>query len=265
MKKLLFLLVLFILPLQTHAALTDNLQGYWKFDESSGNAADATANANTLTNVNTATFGAGKLNNACTLASASSQRFSIANASQSADLKSAGPFSLSFWIKATDAFPADGPVVWMRASTGTSNGPYIQMATDAGNTTMYVRITPDAATTESIPSPARAMTTNFVNGTWYHIVVTVSFADDRVRFYQNGSQIGADMNPTSTTQRATDGVFDWGAYNAGASNFLNGSLDESGYWNRELTAAEVTTLYGGGTPPAYPFAESSGKNFFMFF
>ena len=46
---------------------TNNL-AYWKFDEASGNATDATNNSLTLTNNGTATFGAGLINNGKNLA-----------------------------------------------------------------------------------------------------------------------------------------------------------------------------------------------------
>lgn len=260
MKKLpsafIFSILFFFTPFAAQAALTDSLQAYWKLDESSGNAADE-VNSNTLTNNNTATYSAGKLNNACNLASGSSQWLGIANGSQSANIKSAGDYSVSFWIKAATTFAEDGPVVWSR-NNATQDGAYIQMATLGGNTTTYLRIRQDSSTIQTI---TKTMTTNFVDGTWYHIVATFDFTELKARLYQNGSLVGTADTITMTTQMATDGTFDLGTYRNGASNFLNGSMDEFGYWNRELTSDEVTTLYGGGTPPAYPFSGAAASTF----
>jgi hypothetical protein len=52
MKTILTILTLapLLVPNFASAALTTNLVSYWKLDDSSGNAADATASGNTLTN-----------------------------------------------------------------------------------------------------------------------------------------------------------------------------------------------------------------------
>ena len=59
-------------------ALTDNLVSYWKLDESSGNAADSVG-SNTLTNTNTVTYSAGKINNGADFERDSAQYFSNLN------------------------------------------------------------------------------------------------------------------------------------------------------------------------------------------
>jgi hypothetical protein len=58
-----------------------------------------------------------------------------------------------------------------------------------------------------------------------------------------------------------------GSNNAGSGGFYNGLLDEAGVWNRALTAAEVTELYGSGagkqyTVPAYPALWNNLKAYF---
>ena len=65
----------------TSSTLTNNLTAYWKFDEFSGNASDATGNGYTLTNNNSVSFSTGKLNNAAVFASANSKNFSKSSAS----------------------------------------------------------------------------------------------------------------------------------------------------------------------------------------
>lgn len=76
------------------SSLTQGLVGYWKMDESSGNAADSSGNAYTLTNNATATFAAGKFANAGSLASASSQYFNTATNMGNIQ-------TTSFWINPT--------------------------------------------------------------------------------------------------------------------------------------------------------------------
>src|SRR3990167_8592069 len=96
-------------------ALTDQLISYWKFDESSGNAADSHG-ANTLTNTNTATFGTGKINNGTDLEEDSSQYFTNAT-----DLGiTGGACSYSLWLKPESTPAAD-------------TGGYLIYQEDAGN------------------------------------------------------------------------------------------------------------------------------------
>ena len=77
-------------------ALTDQLEGYWNLDESSGNAADSTANANTLTNNGTTPYVAAKINNGADFELASSQSLSRAD---TASLSITGNISVAGWIK----------------------------------------------------------------------------------------------------------------------------------------------------------------------
>ncbi len=58
---------------QNSMALSNGLVGYWKMDESSGNANDSSGNGNTLTSVNTPAFSSGKFSNAGSFTAASSQ------------------------------------------------------------------------------------------------------------------------------------------------------------------------------------------------
>jgi len=129
-----------------------------------------------------------------------------------------------------------------------SDGSYVQMWQPTGQTWMDVRIRQDATTTEDI---SVQLTTDMVIGTWYHIVVTVNFTTSTLRVYQDGTQVGADLTPTSTTQMATDGPFDLGSYRDGASNFFDGSLDETAWWNRAITSAEVIKINNSGIPLAF--------------
>src|SRR5205807_557155 len=65
----------------TASTTIPSASAYWKFDEANSTAADSTGNGNTLTNNNTVTYSGGKINNGANLVAASSQYFSITNAS----------------------------------------------------------------------------------------------------------------------------------------------------------------------------------------
>ena len=79
-------------------ALTDNLLGWWKLDESSGNAADATGGGYTLTNVNSTPFVTGKIGNAADFERDSGQYLQRTSGVSAFSLP--GDISVSAWIYA---------------------------------------------------------------------------------------------------------------------------------------------------------------------
>jgi hypothetical protein len=76
--------------------------------------------------------------------------------------------------------------------------------------------------------------------TWYHLVATAK-SGSQMKFFINGVQVGsAPINSIWTLGN----MFRVGKSNRpGANNSFTGTIDEIGVWNRELTNAEVTTLY----------------------
>lgn len=65
------------------------------------------------------------------------------------------------------------------------------------------------------------------------------------QFYVNGIQVGNATVTTAYPGGGTQGVW-LGRDDTGASNRLDGDLDEFGIWNRLLNNSEITELYNGG-------------------
>lgn len=86
--------------------LSDGLVGYWKMDESSGNANDSSGNSTTLTNTGTLPYLNGKFGNGADFTSASSQSF----------IPEATSFN-TYYFDGSDAAVTDPNSVW----TGDSN------------------------------------------------------------------------------------------------------------------------------------------------
>ncbi len=84
--------------------------------------------------------------------------------------------------------------------------------------------------------------------TWVHQVLTWSEANTRWNFYvdnvsrASGSNIGTWPGGTLDSAFCNIGIND----NAGVLNPTDGHLQYAAIWNVELTASEVSTLYGGG-------------------
>lgn len=96
-------------------ALSNGLVGYWKMNESSGDASDSSGNSLTLTNNNTTPFASGKFGNAGSFTAASSHYFSTATILN-------GVKTVAFWVNptaTTDEFINLTSAIYITASSGT--------------------------------------------------------------------------------------------------------------------------------------------------
>ena len=131
--------------------LTQGLVGYWKMDESSGNAADSSGNAYTLTNNATATFAAGKFANAASLASASSQYFNTVTNMGNIQ-------TTSFWVNPTSTTTYLADLNGTQTITATSG---TLAANSFTGSTIYVN---------------GAISSTITANAWQHVVVTSTTA-----------------------------------------------------------------------------------------
>ena len=93
--------------------------------------------------------------------------------------------------------------------------------------------------------------TNYLDNQWHHAVVTFDNANNIVRLFVDGLQVGTlstTSNPDNTgTQPLRIGENSQSPL--GPDAFV-GQLDEVGVWNRALTNAEITSLMNTGTFPS---------------
>lgn len=238
-------------------ALLTNIVSYYKLDESSGNAADSHG-SNTLTNNATTAYVAAKINNGADLESASSQYFSIADASQTG-LDLGAEWSVSMWIKPESSGTNALFGKWDEDNNLRSYRPVLFSNNE-------IVIYTSAAGTTAVTADWTGLTIS--NGTWYHLVMINSVAEGLSYLYIDGVSQGT--KPVGTTCFNGTAPFMIGADQTGAAdaaaNFFDGIIDEVGVWSRVLTSGEVTSLYASGAGLQYPFGEgaTSGKNFFAF-
>jgi len=74
--------------------------------------------------------------------------------------------------------------------------------------------------------------------TWHQVAITMQ--NGTLKLYVNG-QLSQSYNLISTIN--SNGPMYFGHSKSGTSQFLNGKLDDIGFWNRALTQSEVTALY----------------------
>lgn len=212
------------------SSLENGLVAYWPFDgdarDASGNGNDGVVNGATLTSDRNGTAnGAYHFdgNNTITVADNELLR-SVTNA-----------FTIATWLKYesfSDWYGTGGH--WITVlSKGTEGRQYglsiykISTGTEIGLT--------QHATFEQLPE----------QGVWTHVAVT--FDTNRMaRAYVDGVLVGTQQNEETLTVNQEALVI--GADPHGDTEYLYGSLDDLGIWNRALTEEEVARLYAGEKP-----------------
>lgn len=111
---------------------------------------------------------------------------------------------------------------------------------------------------------------------WLHVGMSVN-PSTAVNFYLNGaldnsySNLPGYATPPTPNKAVIGARWNGAGDPAGNDNFLNGSLDEIGYWNRQLDSAEIQTLYtfnknlspiGASAVTAYASVSASGMTNF---
>ncbi len=83
-------------------------------------------------------------------------------------------------------------------------------------------------------------------GTWYHVAVTKSGTS--LKFYVNGSQLGSTQTCASSTIYNGTAPVEIGGWANGPS-YLDGLIDDTRLWARELSSTEISDLYS--TPGSF--------------
>lgn len=232
------------------SSLTDFV-AYYKLDETSGTRNDSSANAYHLTDNNTVTSAAGKVGNAASFASASSEYLSR---SDPANMTHGSKVSWSFWAYMTTVandkniinkwtYPGDGEYsIQTRSATdgdGTGLGMYI--ATSAGDDGSGCRVKFASA---------------FANATWSHIVIvfdgTQTGNANRLKAWANGTELTLGMGAGNVPATILNGTAPFLlCYFQNIGRYWNGLIDECGIWMRNLTAVEIAYLYNSGAGRTY--------------
>lgn len=214
-------------------ALDTNLISYWKLDESSGNASDSVG-GNTLTNVGTATYSAGKINNGINL-NGSSQYLDGGNVLN----LTTGAWTFAAWIKVTTTGSYE--FIGGRSESGFSNDWYMRVT---NTNKAEIQFRNGASSNQVIGNITVA------DGNWHHVVGLRNGTN--VLLYVDGI---LDASGTDNNYNCTNSFdFHIGADSAGALNFkFNGQIDEVAVWNRALSADEVLQIANSGRGNTYPF------------
>jgi len=231
------------------ALVTEGIQAYWTFDESSGTASDSSGNGNTLANNNTTAYAAGQINNGVDLEASSTNWMSIVDGSQTG-LDLTGDLAASFWIK-MESQPSSGNqmVIFGKfTSSGDQRSYSLRYKNDGGTPKIILLVNDDGlgASSEDL-----AFTQTLSNGTLYHVAVTWDASTSTAECWVDDSSLGT---VTGTVTSIFDGTADFtvGAVNSGG-DAMDGVIDELCIWDRLITDTDVGWLYNSGRGMQYPF------------
>lgn len=233
MKKIfIFILVFLGLLFSVNSALNDSLVDYWKFDGGSlQSEIGKISSTNFGTTSTTGILGEGRL-----FTSASSQYLQLTNVNSSYDVTT---FSYSYWVY-FNTVSGNVPGIWKGKDIATRWYHWLY----SGGFSTFETI----GTTPSSLNKYGAFTT----GNWYHIVLVVNSTSNMKYFYVNGV-LSNSTSFTGSITPGTEALF-IGKY---STNYLNGKVDEVGFWNRPLTSTEISELYNSGIGLTYPFSIAS--------
>src|SRR3989344_1042894 len=238
----------------TTMSLYNGLQGYWKLNESSGNASDNSVNPNTLTNNNTTTYTAGQFANAASFASASSQSESIADGSQTG-LEGMSAMTIALWVNPTTLANGSHMVIKDNSNSQCS----YSLSYDSGGSINFNSCVNGfyGSGVDNVQSAGSMVATS----TWQHIVVTSE--NGIARLYKNGVEQTSSEFPfsggNSSVFNSTSAFSIGGGTTNASTSYMNGKLDDVRVYNRVLTAAEISKLYAG--PGGTPYLDNASTKF----
>jgi hypothetical protein len=213
-----------------HGTLGTDLVSYWRFDGDNTDAHDA----HDLTAVGAPGYVAGHINQCCDFDGLADGQ-THANHADFNTLE----FSVSLWMRVTDLTPFRFIMGKTTHTSWDTGWGFVNPNTGAGDVRFFVR----AWNTHHINAVATL-------GTWQHWVL---------RCWDGG---GGNASMDIWRNGASQDDHNWGdpyvpdgnpltfAYDGNAA-WLEGRLDEIGYWDRRITNGEIADLYNGGSGLAY--------------
>ncbi len=247
MKKLVFLLGLMQLAflVEINGQLTNGLVSYWKFDETTlGNVLDSKGNNNGTTEGGMLMPGmTGIIDKAMFIEGYVSVPYST-----SLDI-TGNAITLSAWIKPSVTGKTQMIMSKIHA-THSHVSPYFQYNLQLyyGSSKMYPRF---LLSVGGVVKMAANSAHNLNVNEWYHIVGT--YDGTTMRLFLNGTQIAS--SPVTGNISGYNTPLYFGVNGANGEDYL-GLIDESGIWNRALTAEEIDSLYNDGFGLPYPLTNN---------
>jgi len=219
--------------------LRANLIAYYKLDEASGDALDATGNGKTMTQNGTVGSDTGIILTGRTMDGSSANRLSRAD---DVDFEPGpSPFFATMWVYTTTLVQSSFPGLFAKETEGGQQA-WGTFFNDPDNKVGFL-VSPTGAAPFTIVYTASALSTNawqFVAFGWDGANIVISL---------NGGAFQTTAF-SSSVQSGTSPIYI--GFRGGSISSWTGRVDEIAFWKgRALTIAEVQTIYNGGAGFAY--------------
>lgn len=214
-----------------------NMAAYFPFD---GDAKDkAEVSQNNLSDNNTVTQSTGAASKAGSFASANGEY--LATTSGTMDVPSQS-FTFAAWVNLADK--SAERAILSKYLSGSSGAYYLYYNSSSDRFTFLLANGTDngAITASSFGSPS--------TNTWYYVVAWFDVSTGYASIQVNNGAIDTDIPGAFIVPQTTGQEFQIGA-RTGSSRYMDGKIDEVGFWKRTLTADERARLYNGGKGMAY--------------
>ena len=240
------LISLFLLLLMTsivHADLRNGLVGWWRMDETSGNAIDWSGQNNTGTPTGT-TIVKNCKRSGCRQFNGSSDYISIPYTNL--NFERTDTFSISAWYNFNNVAPSGG----LSSIIGRGTGPagtffgWCKIAVGSNCNANSIAFGLWGTTTTLSVSTA---TSSVFPSLWTHVVATYSGSSNPagIKIYVNNVNMALTtfLNTLTTTIKPN---INWRIGDDGTNDWASGQIDDVRIYNRVLTAQEVSDLYRSG-------------------
>jgi hypothetical protein len=234
------ILLVFISCLAFGQGATPNLRNakmFLKFESS--DYPDETKNNNDPTDVNSPTYGSGKIGNAVTYNGTS--QYSTVSDDNTLDLS--GDYTVSAWVKTS----ASGGVFFAKRNVAVSTVGYVAyISADKFRFLMSNGVTNYFVTS----------TADVNDNTWHHVVCGRDGTDVFLVF-DNGTRITSSGVNTDLSNSYP--IYIGYQQGSSAANYLAGSEDEMLIWQRALKDIEASQLWAGGDGLLYVYENFKNK------
>jgi hypothetical protein len=200
---------------------TSGLLAFWKLD----NVNDSSGNGNTLTNNNSATFGAGKIGNAVISSTSGGSYLSVSS------LSPTGNWTISLWFNAPSGQNVADNIFPIISAANNNTG--FEAHVNGSRALVF-----DTGFVGDV-SFSSAVTFN----QWHHLTLVFS---TNVSIYLDNSLLGTG------SAKVWSNPLRLGAMSTDVLRVSDNKIDAVGVWNRALTTQEIAQLYnnGNGVEPA---------------
>ena len=216
----------------SHSSLSTGLIGWYKLNELSGVRRNSAGDNTDMADNNTVGSTTGIVEGGADFVAANFEYLSLTS-TQAATFDIDGSFSFSLWVN-LDSTSGHMDLVKMwdggqhKFRLIRLNSSYLRFFTRNADTTEHYI---DASTLLSA-------------GQWHHVVCVFEEGVKKTVYVDTSSNSSVSAPDIVTSQDST--------MTLGGSAWLDGNIDEFGFWSRALTASEVSSLYNGGAGNTYP-------------